>query len=89
MAAYSRSSKKQDQRAPHYCYAENCGREVVDGLFMCGNHWALLPGDLKMALADAYVQGQDDDENLVTMIWLDAAMRCITYVAARERRQGK
>jgi hypothetical protein len=89
MATPSRSSKTKEQRAPRYCYAEGCGLALLDGLFMCGNHWALLPDDLKMALADAYVLGQDDDENLVTMIWLDAAMRCITYVAARERRQGK
>lgn len=89
MSAHPSTSRKAKSPPSRHCLAEGCPRDIIDGLVMCGNHWAMLPMDLKMALADAYVIGQDHDENLVTMVWLDAAMRCITYVAQRERRQGK
>jgi hypothetical protein len=67
------------------CYAEGCERTIRQYTFMCDFHWKMLPSALQMELSDAYIVGQDDDESMPTMIYLDAAMRCISFVALKER----
>jgi hypothetical protein len=77
----------QPTKVEHYCYAEGCERTIRDNTVFCDFHWKMLPPELQMELFNAYVIGQDADENIPTMTYLDVAMRCITFVAMQERKQ--
>jgi hypothetical protein len=42
----------------HYCPAWRCDRHVPNKFLMCGQHWAMVPGDLQTAVYSAYNRGR-------------------------------
>lgn len=44
---------------PKKCAALSCTRAIGTKKLMCAGHWAIVPQDLKKALVDSYVIGQD------------------------------
>lgn len=82
-------SRPNKYRPVRNCFAEGCVKVCFDDEVFCSKHWAMVPDDLKMELFNAYTPGQMADESMTTMVYLDAAMRCISYIAIREHKQGK
>lgn len=85
MAAHPSAMKSDIQSRE--CFAESCDRGIRESEFMCDYHWRLLTPELQMELFEAYRPGQIEDESMVTMIYLDVAMRCVSFVAMCERRR--
>jgi hypothetical protein len=70
----------------HYCHAENCEVPVPRRMFMCRNHWFMVPYELRRGILAAYTPGQ---ENLDGTAWpsdeyLALAFQAIDADAAEE-----
>lgn len=55
-------------------------------MFMCRQHWFMLPESMRDAVWAAYTPGQENNLGRVTAEYLDVTMRCIEYVAEQEAR---
>lgn len=49
--------------APHVCHARRCQRKVPPRLFMCRQHWHLVPSELQRQVWKHYRPGQEIDKN--------------------------
>lgn len=68
----------------HTCHAVNCTVEVPRKMFMCLRHWRLVPKDMQRKIWKHYQPGQENDMDLVTDAYLDAARAARQAVAAKE-----
>ena len=67
----------------HTCHAKQCSKEVPPELLMCGPHWRQVPPNLKRAVWDNYVSGQEVRKD-PTDEYLAAALEAIDAVAVKE-----
>lgn len=68
---------------PKKCAALTCTRAVSVKKLMCAGHWAIVPQDLKKALVDAYVIGQDVTGRISPEFRL-AVANAVKFIAFRE-----
>lgn len=47
----------------HRCHAKNCKKEVPPSLFMCFQHWKMVPKPLQAEVWKHYRPGQEIDKN--------------------------
>lgn len=50
-------TQRQDRR--HTCHWPGCEAQVPPAMWGCKTHWFKLPADLRRAIWDAYVPGQE------------------------------
>jgi hypothetical protein len=51
--------KSQGQTRAHECHWPTCKRQVPPALYMCKEHWLMLPKALRNKVWAAYVPGQE------------------------------
>lgn len=67
----------------HTCHALKCSTVVPPKLFMCKEHWYVLPLTMRERLWVLYRPGQEVDKD-PSVEYLEHAMACVRYVADRE-----
>lgn len=67
----------------HTCHATNCEIEVPPEIFMCRQHWFMLPKKLRDEIWRTYRQGQCEDWN-ISKEYSEAAKKCVKFIAAKE-----
>lgn len=67
----------------HHCHAIQCERTVPPAMFMCRDHWYMVPKRLRGRIWKHYRPGQEDDWE-ITRKYADAAKLAIKAVAAKE-----
>lgn len=67
----------------HFCHARNCGAPVRPELFMCQNHWFMVPADLRRLIWRHYRRGQEVDKN-PSAEYLEVAKKAQDAVQKRE-----
>jgi len=73
----------------HVCHAMGCGTEIEPKLFMCLNHWRMVPKQLQQSVWKHYRPGQEDDKN-PTKEYLNVTDSVQWFVRGREyERHGK
>jgi hypothetical protein len=68
----------------HLCHATGCTVPVPPKMFLCKSHWFALPKAMRDDIWATYVPGQEQRKD-PTSEYIDAAQRCVAYLAARER----
>jgi hypothetical protein len=69
--------------AAHYCHARDCRAEVPPRLFMCRDHWRMVPPTVQRAVLRAYRPGQEQDKR-PSPAYLAAAALAVRCVADAE-----
>lgn len=64
----------------HVCHALRCNAPVPPKMFMCRQHWFMLPKPMRDKVWALYRDGQEVRKN-PTRAYLDYAMACVNYVA--------
>lgn len=67
----------------HLCHARNCKTAVPPSMFMCRDHWYMLPDAMRKRVWELYRPGQERTKD-PSMEYLNHAMACVAYVAQRE-----
>lgn len=67
----------------HVCHAENCNVAVPPKMFMCRQHWFMVPKPLRDAVWAEYRPGQEVDKR-PSGAYMDVAMAAVQAVADRE-----
>jgi hypothetical protein len=57
----------------HTCHWPGCKTPIPRAMHMCRGHWNTLPKLLRDRIWDAYTMGQEDDSELVSPEYVDAA----------------
>lgn len=70
---------------PHTCHAMGCERVVPPAMFMCRQHWFMLPRLMRAEVWAAYVPGQEITKT-PTDKYLHVAMTAIRWLAEKEGR---
>lgn len=68
----------------HTCHAIGCETAVPPKLFMCRDHWAMVPKKLQTKVWEHYRLGQEIDK-VVTMEYLYWTSRAKRFVARKEK----
>ena len=55
-------AQPRDQTDPHTCHAEGCQRHIKPSLFMCREHWRMVPASEQSAIWRAFRPGQEIDK---------------------------
>lgn len=63
----------------HTCHASGCAREIPPRLFVCAQHWRLVPKILQRGVWRHYRPGQEVDKR-PTPEYLEAARKAIDAV---------
>lgn len=69
----------------HHCHAEGCKRQVPPKMFMCLQHWRMVPKFLQNQIWAHYVPGQEIRKD-PTPEYLAVAEKAIRAVADMEGR---
>lgn len=77
-----------DHSDPHTCHAEGCQRTVKPSLFMCREHWRMVPPALQQRIWRHFRPGQEKDKRASTQ-YLDAARESVAAVKEFEDRLEK
>ena len=72
----------------HTCHAANCNKQIPPNMFMCREHWRMVPPLLKSEIWRTYRPGQEIDKT-PSPEYLDAAKKAIAAVPAQERPQAE
>lgn len=64
----------------HHCHAPGCKAACLPKHLFCPTHWAKLPEDLKAAIFEVYVPGQEKTKN-PTMSYCVVQRVCCAFVA--------
>ena len=67
----------------HTCHATNCEVPVPPTMFMCKQHWFMLPKNMRDAIWDTYRIGQCDDWD-ISHAYANAARAAVRLIAQRE-----
>ena len=67
----------------HRCHARACKAPVPPKMFMCKQHWYMLPKDTRDAVWANYRPGQEVDKS-PSMDYLNVAMGAIAWLAEKE-----
>lgn len=67
----------------HTCHARHCTTGIPPKMFMCKQHWEMLPKDMRDMIWSLYRTGQEKTKD-PSMEYLNHAMACINYVADKE-----
>lgn len=73
--------------AKHTCHALRCNVSVPPKMFMCRDHWYMVPKADRDTLWDLYVPGQEIRKD-PTEAYIMHAMRCVNLVADKENIHG-
>lgn len=65
------------------CAALACKRNIGSKKLWCAGHWAIVPQDLKKALVDAYIIGQENTGRITPRFRL-AVADVVKFLAFRE-----
>lgn len=65
------------------CAALACKRSIGSKKLVCAGHWAIVPQDLRKALVDAYIIGQDMSGRVTPRFRL-AVADVVKFIAFRE-----
>jgi len=71
----------------HLCHAKNCKVQVPPSMFMCRDHWYMLPKVMRDILWALYSPGQEITKT-PSQDYLEHAQECIDYVAEKESVNG-
>lgn len=74
---------------PHLCHARGCKRAVPRRMFMCAEHWAMVPPHLQRTIWATYRPGQERPETSIgpSRAYLKVARQAVEAVAAKEQRR--
>jgi len=67
----------------HTCHATDCHIKVPPEMFLCKNHWFLLPKVMRDMIWSTYRPGQCDDKN-PSLEYCIAAKNAVMYIANEE-----
>lgn len=67
----------------HTCHARHCTTAVPPKMFMCKQHWYMLPKDMRDKVWALYRPGQEVTKD-PSMAYLNHAMACVNFVADKE-----
>lgn len=67
----------------HHCHATGCQQSVPPAVFMCKQHWFMLPRRMRDAIWRTYHPGQEDDKN-PSDDYCRVARECVIFVAEKE-----
>ncbi len=67
----------------HTCHADHCTVAVPPKMFMCKNHWYMVPSRVRRMVWATYVPGQEIRKD-PTMEYLEVTREAIAVVAAKE-----
>jgi hypothetical protein len=67
----------------HYCHAKECFTEVPPRMFMCRDHWKMVPKALRDEIWANYQPGQEITKE-PSMDYIVVASRAIAAVAVKE-----
>ncbi|BAN91957.1 MULTISPECIES: hypothetical protein [Mycobacterium] len=75
---------------PHFCHARGCDTEIEPRLFMCADHWALVPPALRESIRSTYRPGQEVDKQPSEqyLAFAAAAIADVAHKEGRRRRPG-
>ena len=68
----------------HTCHADNCQKNIAPKLFMCLQHWKMVPKDMQNNVWNNYRQGQENDKR-PTIAYLKATRLARCFVAFKEK----
>jgi hypothetical protein len=67
----------------HLCHAKGCTKKVPPRMFMCREHWYMLPRHMRDAVWAAYVPGQENRKD-PTKKYIEIAHAAIEHIAEME-----
>lgn len=67
----------------HTCHAASCEVRTKPEMFMCRQHWYMLPKAMRDDIWKNYRPGQCDDWQ-ISHKYAEAARRAVTYIAQKE-----
>jgi hypothetical protein len=71
-------------RPTHRCAAVDCPDEIPTDRLMCGRHWIMVPGDIRMAYWASYRPGLEADRVSLTPEYMAAVRDAVAAVARAE-----
>lgn len=78
-------AQPRDPTDPHTCHAEGFQRHIKPSLFMCREHWRMVPPSEQSAIWRAFRPGQEIDKR-PSEAYLRAAERAVASVKEFEDR---